>query len=425
MMKFRHKFVFDSFWIQILSAFIAIMFVSHLIIFIIMTKNSQATQTAVNRGLIMRQMLTLVEAVAINPPDKRMDVIRNVNLPNIEITASKKPQWGLHVNSPNIWLVIKKLKTLPTNYRVLRVSVKFGPNSWLNISGYIETIQLWKLQFFLFLLELVIVLALAFAIWAANHYNKSLRNFVTDIEKITRQIGYGSLNEGNGPEAVKQAAHAVNKMQKRIGQIIQTRTQILAAISHDLRTPLTRLKLRCQFMEDETLRNKMLQDLDEMEAMIKESLAYSKDEHHQFEMTDIDLASVIYNTCNGYQETGKQVMYSGPPKGFKITGNQLALKRAFSNIIDNGLKYGNKVDVYLRYLDDQFKIIFDDYGQGIPESERENVFRPFYRIEKSRSRSTGGTGLGLAAARSIILAHGGEVTLDSNKNEGLRVEVKI
>lgn len=390
-----------------------------------MTKNSQNTQANVNRGLIMRQMLTVVEAVGINPPDKRRQIIDAINLPNIAVTATDKPVWHVQSKTTDIWRIVKQLKKIPLTDQVLRVSVKFGPRAWLNISGYVDNTSVWKLQSFLFALELVIIVALGFAIWAANHYNSALRRFVSDIEKVSKTIGSITLDEEHGPEAVKQAAVAVNKMQTHVSHLMQTRTQVLAAISHDLRTPLTRLKLRSQFIDDEDSRNKFLKDVDEMEAMIKESLAYSKDEHHQFELTELDLAKVIYRVCQAYQDTGKNVHYSGPKEGFGAVGNELALTRALNNIIDNGLKFGNKINVYLRYLHDHYKIIVDDDGPGIPENEQENVFRPFYRIEKSRSRSTGGTGLGLAAARSIMLAHGGEVNLENNSVGGLRVIIKI
>jgi signal transduction histidine kinase len=421
----RNALRFDSTWVKMLIAFITVMFASHLIMFVIMTKNNQKNQLAVNRGIIMRQMITIAEAIAINPPSRRLDIVSAINIPDINVRPSKRPYFHLQATTFDVWSITKKLKTIPKEKRSLHISIKLGPKAWLNISGYMDTTSAWRLQLFLLILELIIAIAIGFAIWAANHYNKSLTHFVQDIESLSRNIAGYHLAENYGPEAVRQAAHAINKMQKRITLLIQTRTQILAAISHDLRTPLTRLKLRCQFLEDTLSREKMLHDIDEMSAMITESIAYSKDEDHQFEMIQTDLAAVLFDTCCAYQETGKNVHYRGPQNGFMIMGNALALKRALNNIIDNGLNYATKVNVYLRYQADHYKILIDDNGPGIPKEEREKVFRPFYRLEKSRSRATGGTGLGLAAVRSIIIAHAGEITLEENKAGGLRAVIKL
>lgn len=227
-----------------------------------------------------------------------------------------------------------------------------------------------------------------------------------------------------GPREVRRAARAFNDMLARIRLLVTERAHTVAAISHDLRTPLTRQRLRLEFIDDAELRDKMQADLDEMEAMINSSLVYLRGDNPNEEQRSIDLVATLATICGDLNDAGHQVevQESSPVTVF---GRPLALKRAFSNLIYNAVKYGMRAYVKVITEADRALITIDDEGPGIPSDQRERVFDPFYRIEVSRSRETGGTGLGLTVARTLILAHGGDIRLGDRPGGGLRVEVTI
>jgi signal transduction histidine kinase len=194
---------------------------------------------------------------------------------------------------------------------------------------------------------------------------------------------------------------------------------MIAAISHDLRTPITRLKLRAEFVDDEEQRLKMLSDLDEMETMIAATLAFARDDAAREARREIDLAELLEELCHEFGAS-----YDGP-KSLVVIAGASGLKRAFVNLLDNAHKYGANSRLALLAKDGHLTVTIEDDGPGIPEAELEQVFAPFYRVETSRNRSTGGTGLGLAVARSAIRAHGGDIHLANRKTGGLKVTVLL
>ena len=213
-------------------------------------------------------------------------------------------------------------------------------------------------------------------------------------------------------------------MQERLKRFIEGRTQMFAAVSHDLRTPLTRLRLRAEFVEDEEQQAKMLADIEEMEAMIATTLAFAREEAADETRSAFDLAGLVRGVGEALAETGMDVTCTAP-EALPFSGREQALRRALANLIDNAVKYGDRARVTLTAERAAARIVIDDDGPGIPEEQREKVFQPFYRLEASRSRETGGTGLGLAAARNAVRAHGGDVTLANRAEGGLRVTVVL
>jgi signal transduction histidine kinase len=213
-------------------------------------------------------------------------------------------------------------------------------------------------------------------------------------------------------------------MQGRVARFVQDRTQMLAAISHDLKTPITRLRLRAEFIEDDEQRDKMLADLDEMEAMIASTLAFARDDATSEPRLRLDLAAMVQGMVEDMEDLGADCAYSGP-QTLVIQARPAALKRALSNLLDNALKYGRTARLSVSELGGEVLLVVDDDGPGIPEADFERVFAPFVRLEASRSRDTGGSGLGLAVARAAIRAHGGDITLANRPEGGLRVTVSL
>jgi signal transduction histidine kinase len=217
-----------------------------------------------------------------------------------------------------------------------------------------------------------------------------------------------------GPTEIREAAEAFNQMQRRIRRFVEDRTRMLAAVSHDLHTMLTRFRLRAEYIDD----NKAHADLAEMQAMLDATLSFARDDAAAEPRTSVDLSSVLQTLCDDLADAGQKVIYEGAHR-VTIGCRSAALGRAFANLIDNAVKYGGEADVRLNDSADEVVIRIADRGPGIPEADRGKVFAPFYRLEASRSRDTGGTGLGLALARNIVRGHGSDITLEDREGGGL------
>ncbi len=229
-----------------------------------------------------------------------------------------------------------------------------------------------------------------------------------------------------GPNEVAYAAAAFNAMRDRIAQYLEERVQILAAISHDLQTPITRMKLRAEFAEDSIEKDKSLQDLTEIERLVHEGIAYARSAHGNAEKSSrVDIGSFMESLVYDYQDTGKAVQISGDIKAVVETRPH-ALRRIFTNLIDNALKFGGSAEVHLeKNAKGAVVIKVLDRGPGIPEDQLEAVLQPFFRLEQSRNRGTGGTGLGLAIAQQLTLAIGASLKLSNREGGGLSAEISI
>jgi signal transduction histidine kinase len=227
-----------------------------------------------------------------------------------------------------------------------------------------------------------------------------------------------------GPREIQQVAKAFNRMQMRIKRLVDDRTQTLAAVSHDLKTPITRLRLRAEFVKDEELRQTIESDLVEMERMIESTLAFLRGDATSEESKVVDVGTILETICDSLADAGHDVVLSGNRHG-NLRCKPLAIKRALSNVIDNAIKYGTRARVALQDKTQELVVTVDDEGPGISDEEHGKVFDPFYRVEGSRSRETGGTGLGLTVARTVIRSHGGDIVLENRGGRGLRVTVSL
>ena len=228
-----------------------------------------------------------------------------------------------------------------------------------------------------------------------------------------------------GPTEVAHAAKAFNAMQARIAAYLKERMQLLAAISHDLQTPITRMKLRAEFMDDSTEKDKLCNDLGEMEHLVREGVAYARSIHGATEesrRTDLDsfLDSLVFD----YQDMGKDVQLRGK-SGIVIDTRPHALRRVLVNLTDNALKFAGAAELKVESKNGSLSVTVMDRGPGIAEEALAHVMEPFYRVENSRNRSTGGTGLGLAIAQQLAQAIGGSLTLSNREGGGLCAELRL
>ena len=291
----------------------------------------------------------------------------------------------------------------------MRVAVRLADQSWLVISPTDAGITIWHyLRDPISLLGSLFVVAL-FSIWMARSIVTPLTNLAAAAERLGRERETTPITGMKLPELVT-IADTFNVMQARLKKFVDERMQMLAAISHDLRTPLTRLRLYAETVPNEAQRVQILSDISDMETMVSTSLAFMSDEIHREPYSAVDLASLIISQVDNFVDAGRKVTYKGPDHA-ELTCRPVALRRAFSNLIDNGCKYGGQVCVSL--TDNGLSLIVDirDNGPGIPADQVERAFAPFQRLEASRNRETGGTGLGLTIARDVIVSHGGDIQL--------------
>ncbi|MFV2091703.1 MAG: ATP-binding protein [Hyphomicrobiales bacterium] len=306
----------------------------------------------------------------------------------------------------------------------MMVSLPLPDQSWLNFAVPVMPPKpFWTLRFGLSLAVMLLAVAILSAL-VVHNLTKPLAVFAAAAQRLGVDVNAPPLPEG-GPSEVRQATRAFNEMQDRIRRFVEDRTQMIAAISHDLGTPITRMRLRAEFVDDQEQQNKMLADLDDMEKMVFSALAFARDEAAHEPGAAVDLATLLQRVCDNARDTGMAVDLNIGEATVPFHCRPVALRRAIGNLVDNAVKYGGRARVSLANEANAIVVIIDDDGPGIAVARREDVFKPFHRLEASRSRETGGTGLGLTVARTIIRAHGGDIALSNRAEGGLRVEIKL
>ncbi|MCQ8279163.1 ATP-binding protein [Acetobacteraceae bacterium KSS8] len=246
------------------------------------------------------------------------------------------------------------------------------------------------------------------------------------LAQVADAIGRGPAVKipEDGPGEVRRLSRAMIAMQDRIHRLITDRTEALAAVSHDLRTPLGRLRLRAGFLDDAELQHAIEEDLDEMEAMVGSVLSYLAGEADSEAKRTVDLAAMLATLVDDAADAGRDAVYRGPDH-LPVRIRPLAMKRVFANLLSNALDYAGNVRVLLLREGDRIRVRFEDDGPGIPAADLERVTTPFYRVESSRSRATGGLGLGLAIVLREIGREQGSVTLQNRHPQGLLVEILL
>ncbi|MCY4549455.1 MAG: ATP-binding protein [Defluviicoccus sp.] len=312
---------------------------------------------------------------------------------------------------------------LPSRRKAV-IAVGLGDGSWAVFTAATELTSLrWAARMAAWLVVggLFVVL---FAAWVSRRVTRPVRRFSDAADRIGRDLfAAPPLPETGSPE-LRRAAHAFNRMQDRLRRLVEDRTLMLAAISHDLRTALTRLRLRIEFIGDGTQRARAEGDVAEMQAMLEATLAFARDEAVEEAHRPVDLASLAQTLCDNAADAGGVARYDGPDR-LVLTCPPAAIRRALANLIDNAIAYGGEATVGLAEDERAVRIVVADRGPGIPEAQRELVFQPFRRLETSRSRETGGTGLGLSIARGAVRRCGGDIALGDRPGGGLEAVVTL
>lgn len=262
------------------------------------------------------------------------------------------------------------------------------------------------------------LLGITLTAWiGARWLSRPIDSMARAARKLGESLEHAPLDETRGPVEIRQAAVVFNQMQARLKLQIAERNRFLAAVSHDLRTPLTRLKLRAEKIEAPQLKKDTQNDIDEMTAMIDATLDYLRGDGKPEEFCLLDVAALAHSIAEDAEERGETVTVTGAVK--PIIAQPVALGRCFNNLVENALRYGKRADITLFEAGEGLIITIQDAGRGIPEDKLEAVFAPFFRIEDSRSRHTGGVGLGLSIARDIAHKCGGSLVLKNAPQGGL------
>lgn len=362
------------------------------------------------------------------PPDelaKVMEPLGEVRLKvqqfELSFSISSSPQWPIRIKMAETEAFLKKWdeKSPPLHF-----SYQLATGYWLNfnqrtVSPFTELVGPLVLS------EVLIAGMIIFYLWSTSRFTVPLRNF----KKLADNLGKDVTSQPfptpyDGPDTVREAVEAMNIMQKRIQDLIENRTKMLASISHDLRTPITRLKLRTQFLQNPEQAKKIERDLKEMESLIDTLLNYLKENKTLEKKVKLDIPSLLDTLCDEFIEQGYSIFYSLPEEKLPpFYGSPLALKRAFSNVITNGVKYGTQVWITVAREAQHIVISIQDDGPGIPEDELKKVFEAFYRSDSTKTST--GTGLGLTIVSSIIQEHQGTILLENPPSGGLKVIIHL
>lgn len=346
------------------------------------------------------------------------DVIKLARSHNLPIRIEKVNEHSLPIKRLKPWLH-KHLRSGGT------VSIQLDHQYALKLHLAPRSPTPQPIQTILILITIMVIILLAvLCLWAIKRLSFPTEAFAEAANRVGHDADTAPLSL-SGSKIVEQACQAFNQMQTRIRKLHHDRTLMLAAISHDLRTPITRLKLRAEYFEDSPQYPKILADLNEMETMIDDVLAFSREDIQQETAQKFDLFALMDALVIDMREAGFTVKLTTEQHTIVFNGKMQALKRALTNLIVNAVNYGDRADIGIEMDDHHIQITVDDQGPGIQESEQQQVFEPFYRGDKARSDKKGGSGLGLIIARNIIESHQGSLTLMNRPQKGLRIMVTL
>lgn len=272
-------------------------------------------------------------------------------------------------------------------------------------------------------LTLTLTTVIAVSVIAVRLVTRPIQRLADAADAFGRDLDSPPLAE-TGPTETRLAAEAFNRMQERLRRLIAERSRALAAVSHDLRTPLTRMRLRAELVDDETLRGQINADIDDMQAMVESTLDYLRGLRENEAVQTIDIEALLHSLVADQQAQERPVVL-GDILAEPYLGRLTALKRAVANLIDNAVKYGHGARISVEDDAAGLNIVVEDSGPGIPEADLVRVVEPYVRLETSRSRDTGGVGLGLAIARDAARLHGGELILGNRVGGGLEARLNL
>lgn len=367
------------------------------------------------------RIIKTIDAIKATPDQQVRKVIRALNTGDLRISLTNKPLTPLHTS---LYLPSTHLhKWLKQHINRFHYSFSRNNGQFINLSIFPPHRKPWLISSFILMLGLIMLMTIFILYWSVEQLTTPLTKLVYASQQLSADVTNASPIATTDNHEINEVIAAFNRLQVQVKNLLNNRTQMLAAISHDLRTPITRLKLRIESLENNMLYEKMLGDLTEMENMIFSTLAFIRDDHFDEAMEWFDLNALLVSICDDMTDLNYEVTYSEYHERLPYFGQLNALKRALNNIINNAVKYGQVANIYIKKQSKIIQLTIEDCGPGIPDSDLKKVFEPFYRLEQSRNNKTGGTGLGLVIAKDIICAHGGTIQLTNMAQKGLKVTI--
>ena len=279
-------------------------------------------------------------------------------------------------------------------------------------------------NFAAFLSSIIGVALLAGLVWASLGATRPVQRMTAAAEKLASDLNAPPIVE-SGPEPVRRLAGAFNKMQADLKKLVNQRTITLAAVAHDFRTYLTRLRVRAEYIEDEAQRAKAVMDIEEMTALIDDTLMVAKADGERAHVETVDLRALLNEILTAQLEMNRDVAFEAPPTPAIARASRAGAKRAITNVVDNAVRYGGRARVEVSHSAEMIDIRVSDEGPGVPEADIQRLADPFFRVDTSRSRMTGGSGLGLAIAQSLVEASGGRIAFRNAPARGLEVTISF
>jgi two-component system OmpR family sensor kinase len=320
-------------------------------------------------------------------------------------------------------LVIGANRRVADDPHLALISIRLPDQSWVNVSLVAWTPRMPDGHGTLLSTSLMALGAIVVSVLLVRWLTRPLTGFAAAAKET-----YGSKTvvvvPEDGPREVRALAIAFNDMQRRIGRLIDDRTQALAAVSHDLKTPITRLRFRIEDVADPDARSAIAADLDDMERMLDQTLAYLRGDRTDEDVKPIDLVAILETIVGDMSDRGHGVALAGA-RDVSVPGRRLALKRAFGNLVDNAIKYGGHAEIDVEDRADAVLVRIRDHGPGIAPEDIDHALAPFVRLEPSRNRKTGGFGLGLTIAQAIVQGHGGRLSFANPAEGGFEVSVVL
>ena len=305
----------------------------------------------------------------------------------------------------------------------LVASIEFKDGQWLNFVMPLTPVGPLVSQESLPLLGAIAALVVIMTIWSLRRLTAPYRMLETAVRRMGGDLKSRPLAEA-GSREYRSAARAVNAMQAQLREYVEDREQLAAALAHDLRTPLTRIRLRLELLKDARTRKALMNDLGDIEAIARSVVDFATHEVKDEQPERIDFWSLVDSVADAYPQVSFAAD-SANARGLVCVGRPVALRRCVTNLVDNAITYGERARLTLSGDSDSIVLAIEDDGPGIPEERLEQVFRPFTRVEGSRNRQTGGFGLGLTIARAIARSLGGDISLENREGGGLRTELRV
>lgn len=421
--------------VLILGAFIAAQVIS---LWLFADERGAAIRAA-QRAETVERVTAVADALAVAPATGRAGILDAANSRSVrfrlDAVALVEPGPGVRITADGVRIAEaapRRPGALPVQHpphaggrprTELRISVPLDDGGWLNVVARFQRpdVQAPPAILGATLLSLVLILA---ALWLGlRRITTPLRQLAAAADRVDLDGALPDMPTG-GPREVRALSDALGRMNARLAGMAADRTRMLAALGHDLRSPITALRVRAEMVDDAETRDRMVATLDEMQDMVDSTLAYARGVSTDQPMEDADIAALLRDLAEELSETGPAIaVAASPPVIARV--RLTPMRRALRNVLENAQRYGGGAQVSLRDAGGRAEIVIDDSGPGIPVADLDRVFDPFTRLEGSRSRDTGGIGLGLPIARAILRAHGGDVRLAGRAGDGLRATITL